>query len=256
MTGSNVDHMDVGAYALGVLSDWEATQFEAHLAGCDVCARELEELTLVSSLLSHVDGDSLDAVEHYDRDGRQLDRMLNVVSLERRRARTRRVLSAAAAIVVVVAGIAFGIIGLSPFSGAGSSGTGNQARPKPTGSVGIREVPPLTPPQRFQATDKVSGADAEVTVTGRRWGSEVQLKLTRVNGPLVCQLIAVGKDEQTAVAMTWTVEKSGYGNMAQPDPLIVGGSASIKPADLDHFEVRAIEGKVERNPIVTIPVNG
>jgi hypothetical protein len=247
MTGSNVDHMDVGAYALGVLSDWEATQFEAHLAGCDVCARELEELTLVSSLLSHVDGDSLDAVEHYDRDGRQLDRMLNVVSLERRRARTRRVLSAAAAIVVVVAGIAFGIIGLSPFS-SGSQGPPG-AVPTARKTYGINEVL-----KRYQAKDQVTGAEAEVAVTDNKWGTGVQLKLTKVNGPLVCQLIAVGKDEQTAVAMTWKVPAAGYGSMAQPDPLVVDGSTSIRASDLDHFEVRAIEGKAEKNPLVTIPV--
>jgi hypothetical protein len=249
MTGSNIDHMDVGAYALGVLSDWEATQFEAHLADCDVCARELEELTLVSSLLSHVDGDSLDAVEHYDRDGRQLDRMLNVVSLERRRARTRRVLSAAAAIVVVVAGIAFGIIGLSPFS-SGSPGS-PRALPTPHKTYGVKEEPPT---KRYQAKDPLTGANAEVAVTDNKWGTRVQLKLTTVNGPLVCQLIAVGKDEQTAVAMTWKVPSAGYGSVAQPDPLVVDGSTSIRTADLDHFEVRAIEGKAEKNPLVTIPV--
>jgi hypothetical protein len=247
MTGSNVDHMDVGAYALGVLSDWEATQFEAHLAACDICARELEELTLVSSLLSHVDGDSLDAVEHYDRDGRQLDRMLNVVSLERRRSRTRRVLAAAAAVVVVAAGLAFGVAGMS-LGGGGDTPT-PRALPTPGESLRITGLV-----KRVEATDPVSGARAELALGDKGWGTQVQLKLTKVRGPLKCQLVAVGKDGQSVVAMTWAVPPSGYGTLAQPEPLILNGSASFKTADVDHFEVRPSGGTDDKNPLVTIPL--
>jgi hypothetical protein len=245
MTGSNVDHMDVGAYALGVLSDWEATQFEDHLASCATCARELEDLTLVSTLLSHVDGDSIAAVEQYGRDGRALDRMLNVVSLERRRARTRRVLSAAAAIVVVVAGVAFGLLGNSPFREDKPNTVAGNSRP----SNDLRIAGDY-----FTATNKTTGVTGSVTLAGKRWGTEVAFKLTKVSGPLTCELVAVAKDGTTKGAGTWTVEKTGYGTMTQPDPLIVQGFTAFKRADLDHFEVRAIKGEASQNPLVSIPV--
>ena len=44
-------HVDVGAYALGVLDEQGARDFEEHLAGCDACAVELERLLPVVALL-------------------------------------------------------------------------------------------------------------------------------------------------------------------------------------------------------------
>jgi anti-sigma factor RsiW len=42
----------VGAYALGILEDAEATQFEAHLATCDWCAQQLDELAGMELMLA------------------------------------------------------------------------------------------------------------------------------------------------------------------------------------------------------------
>jgi anti-sigma-K factor RskA len=44
-------HGDLGAYALGRLSDAEAVRFEAHLAVCAACRGELKELEPVGALL-------------------------------------------------------------------------------------------------------------------------------------------------------------------------------------------------------------
>jgi len=40
--GPSEIHETVGAYALGILDDAEATQFEAHLATCEWCAQQLD----------------------------------------------------------------------------------------------------------------------------------------------------------------------------------------------------------------------
>jgi hypothetical protein len=246
MTGSNVDHMDVGAYALGVLSDWEASRFEMHLAGCAACARELEELTLVSSLLSHVDGNSISVVEEYGRDGRAFDRMLNVVSMERRRARTRRVMSMAAAFVLVAAGITYGLVGVSPFNGGGGA-SGVQGQP-PTGRVQPLEVP-------NEATDKATGAHAKVWLKQDAWGTGVTLKLDHVKGPHTCQLVAVSKSGGSEPVMSWTVGPAGYGSsMAKPDPLTISGSTAMKRSDIVSFEIRVTDGDAPRNPLLTIPI--
>ncbi|MCK8676689.1 anti-sigma factor family protein [Streptomyces lichenis] len=45
-------HDAVGAYALGILDDAEATAFEAHLAGCPVCAAHLEEFSGLAPMLA------------------------------------------------------------------------------------------------------------------------------------------------------------------------------------------------------------
>ncbi|MDF9814968.1 zf-HC2 domain-containing protein [Streptomyces sp. SPB162] len=44
MTSPQGQHADVGAYALGLLDDADATRFETHLAGCASCMGELDEL--------------------------------------------------------------------------------------------------------------------------------------------------------------------------------------------------------------------
>ncbi|WP_240138862.1 anti-sigma factor family protein [Streptomyces sp. MUM 178J] len=45
-------HDTVGAYVLGILDDAEATAFEAHLAGCDICAAHLEEFSGIEPMLA------------------------------------------------------------------------------------------------------------------------------------------------------------------------------------------------------------
>jgi hypothetical protein len=248
MTGSNIDHMDVGAYALGVLSDWEATQFESHLADCDICGRELEELTMVTGLLSHVDADSILAVEQYDRDGRQLDRMLNVVSLDRRRARSQRILAAAAAVVVVVAGIAFGVVGLTRSDGGGTPQAGKGPAPH------ILTVSPA--PQGAGTsntnTDADTGVVATVTTHATQWGSIVDLSLSKVRGPLKCQLLAISGSDSEVVA-NWNVPDGGYGMPGQPKEFVTQGTSSFAPSQIQKFEVRVSKGNADKNPLVTVP---
>jgi hypothetical protein len=247
MTGSNVDHKDVGAYALGVLSPWEAEQFEIHLAGCSACAAELEELTLVSTLLSHVDADDLATVEEFGREGRTLDRMLNVVSFERRRARTRRVLAAAAAVVVIVAGVAFGLTGLR------SPETSKAPVAKPTqssGGVGIFGQPGG---EKLNGTNPTTGTTATMKLISKGWGTEVGLELTKVDGPLTCRLVAISKSGQSDVAMTWSVPRDGYGTAAQPNPLTLQGGTALKREDIERFEVRTTDGSLDGTTLVSIP---
>ncbi|WP_446039332.1 zf-HC2 domain-containing protein [Streptomyces sp. SID1121] len=45
-------HETVGAYVLGVLDDAEATAFEEHLAGCQICAVHLEEFSGMEPMLA------------------------------------------------------------------------------------------------------------------------------------------------------------------------------------------------------------
>lgn len=257
MTAPNVDHRDVAAYALGVLSDWEAERFEAHLATCDQCAEELEQLTMVSTLLSHVDADSLAVAEQSTQEAQVLDRMLNVVTFERRRARTRRILAAAAGVVVVVGGV-FGGVAAGNLLDEDGTGTPSVARsgaptpgpgsptPSPSrgGTLGITG-------EQFEATNETTQTRAKVGLETRLWGTEVSLELSNVRGPLKCALVAVSKSGQNDTAMTWTVAEEGYGTPEQPSPLVLEGGTAVQRGNIDHFEVRTADGAT----LVTVPVS-
>ncbi len=49
-------HEAVGAYALGVLDEAESAWFEAHLADCEPCARQLEDFSAVEPMLAALAG--------------------------------------------------------------------------------------------------------------------------------------------------------------------------------------------------------
>lgn len=51
MAEQSTPHTDLGGYVLGVLEPEEAAAFEAHLAGCQECRRDLEELGSVPAFL-------------------------------------------------------------------------------------------------------------------------------------------------------------------------------------------------------------
>lgn len=251
---ANVDHRDVAAYALGVLGDWESEQFEMHLAECDQCAEELEQLTMVSTLLSHVDADSLVAAEQSTQDSQALDRMLNVVSFERRRARTRRVFAVAAGVVVLAVGIAGGVAGGAAMQGgtkqqplAGS--TPNTPEPSAStssstgGNLGING-------EQFESTNAANSVNVKVGLQPKLWGTQVAMELANVRGPLKCSLVAVSKAGQNDTAATWTVTPDGYGTPEQPDTLKLDGGTAVQRADISYFEVRTSDGAT----LVRVPV--
>jgi len=255
MTASNVDHRDVAAYSLGVLSDWESEQFEVHLAECDQCAIELEQLTMVSSLLSHVDVESLVVAEQSTQEAQVLDRMLNVVTFERRKARTRRMFAVAAGIVVLVVGVFFGVAGGSyldrtenpPPSAQGDKTPAPTSTPRastsPAPNLGING-------EQFQGKNDATGVSAKLGLKENLWGTQVAMELSKVRGPLTCQLVAISKTGGVDPALSWTVTPEGYGTTEQPAPLRLDGATAVQMDSIAKFEVRASDGTT----LVTIPV--
>ena len=110
---SRADHMDVAAYALGVLDPQDTERFEEHLATCWACAAELETMVPVVGLLSGIDGEAMAALEQTHTDPALLDRTLVAVRRDRRRTRVRQLLATAAAVVVFggLSGVAAGMLG-------------------------------------------------------------------------------------------------------------------------------------------------
>jgi anti-sigma factor RsiW len=238
-------HVDVGAYLLGALDEAEMTAFEEHLAGCEQCGRELDELSGLLPVLDELRGDGIaggsSGFAAGIADGTAfagppsgdglLDRLLRQVAGERRQRRKRRLISVVAASVLVLGGPAVAV--LATEGGGGPS-------------VAVQGI--ASP--RHSASNPSTGASAVVGVADKGWGSVVDLKLTGVRGPLTCSLIAVGRDDSRQTVATWSVPNAGYGTEAQPKPLTVHGAAGLHADQISHFDVQTTDGTV----LVSVPL--
>lgn len=232
-------HTDVGAYALGVLDAVDAERFEVHLAGCDRCAAELEELMGLPPVLADFKASAPTLETITATPGpRVLDGLLDEVATTRRGRARRRLFLVAAAVVLIVGG---------PLAAVSVKG-GADEPPAPT--------PPLANAVRaqFAEGEKVSSVDpdtkvsAGVSMAARTWGTQIVLELANVKGPLSCNLVAVGKDGRRQTVTTWAVPEGGYGIPGSAakwnrEPLYAAGGAALNRSDIDHFEINTLEGR-------------
>lgn len=243
--GPSEIHETVGAYALGILDDAEATQFEAHLATCEWCAQQLDELAGMEPMLAQLAdlpsahggtpaiGDQLAA-----RPSERLSvKLVDEVVGQRAKKRRRNFFMLAASAVLIVGGP----VGVY----AANSGDSESKAPVAAGST-QQTFSDL--PDKFSATDPSSGVSATVATAERPWGTQAVVELSNVKGPNKCSLVAVGKDGKRETLSSWTVPEWGYGlkdatDERGKDPLYVSGGAAMEPNQIDHFEVVTFDGK-------------
>jgi hypothetical protein len=215
------EHVDVGAYALGLLEDEDSTAFEAHLARCPSCHAELAEFTPMKALLT-----GLGPVE--DRDG-VADLLSRRAAASRRRVRWTVAAGAAACVAALGGGLAAGF------------------------AVAPNNPPPGTAVlagQLHSATNPQTGVTGTVGLVTKTWGTYVSLDLADVRGPLECELIAVSKTGERRVVTGWVVGVPGDGVPGHPAHLLVQGGTAISAADLARFDVIVVNGKT----LLSIPV--
>jgi hypothetical protein len=260
-------HVDVGAYLLGALDDAEMTAFEEHLAECDACGRELDELSGVLPALQELREDGVGPVAGAfagtgagagggtrgagggtggpgatggfaaavadgsafagPPSGDGLLERLLATVANERRTRRRRRLVAMAAAAVLVVGGPAIAVVATSDDGHGT----------PAASAD------------WKASDRGTGVSADVAISDRAWGSAVDLKLTGVYGPKICRLEAVGFDGGKQTAATWSVPPDGYGTRHHPLPLTVHGASGLHKDAISRFDVRASDGTL----LVSIP---
>lgn len=242
------EHETVGAYALGILDDAEATAFEAHLAGCEWCAQQLDELAGMEPMLAALAdlpgsgtpaiGDSLSARPS----PRLAERLVDEISERRARGRRRSFFLVAAAAALIIGGP----LTVLAATGGDSGSTGVQAGSTKSANSAKDAFDALA--QRVSATDSASKVSATVAMGEKTWGTEIGVELTNVKGPEKCSLIAVGKNGERETVSSWSVPEWGYGlpgakTEQAKNPLYVSGGAAFKTNEIDHFEVMTFDGK-------------
>ncbi|QKW34425.1 zf-HC2 domain-containing protein [Actinomadura sp. NAK00032] len=239
---SQIEHTDVGAYALGLLEAGDRRAFEAHLAGCGRCQAELGELSGTAGALfslvpepGAVPG-AQEAEPGEDEPSTPPAAVLDMVRARRRADRRFRrgayVVAAAAAAVALGAGVAIG---------AALNEEGEPRRPPVAQPVTGRQ---------FHATDAGTGASGTVGLVDKGWGTQVSLELRGIKGPLRCHLEAVSKDGERSVVAGWRVPDKGYGVPGQPKPLVMQGGTGLDMEQIGSFVVRLDGG----GTLLTIPL--
>lgn len=234
------EHTDVGAYALGLLTDAEATRFEEHLAGCPRCAGELEANLGLGAVLEEAWGDAAgDAQKDAAGVGdllaqpraEVLDRLLAATARDRRRAKRRRRVLAGAAVAAVLTAGAVTVPALTGEEGG--------APPAAAARAAFHQG------EKFSDRDPATTVEATVSLQPRPWGTHVTLRIGNLTGPRACDLVAVGEDGARQTVTSWSVPGYGYGIEDTPyeEPLYVEGGAALTPDRIDHFEVRTLEGE-------------
>jgi hypothetical protein len=222
------EHTDVGAYSMGLLEEPDRLTFEDHLAGCPSCAAELTELSPMAALLRGVEpvGPADEPAE-----ATVTELIRRRVTRQRRRSRWQVALGAAAGIALIGGGIA----------------VGHAVAPSHNGPA----APPLAVAgQHHSATDPGTGVAGTVGLAAKAWGTRVTLDLSKVRGPLECELVAVSRTGERRVVMGWLVPAPGDGVPGHPAHLVIEGGTSIPRNDLARVDVDVVNGRT----LLTIPV--
>ncbi|MER5769070.1 anti-sigma factor family protein [Streptomyces sp. NPDC001985] len=228
-------HDAVGAYVLGVLDDTDASVFETHLVGCDVCAARLEELSGMEPVLAALPPATPPRAPAPP-GGRVLEGLLAEVAGQRAARRRRALCLIAVAGALIVGGPLTAVVVT-----ADAAAPAAQAPPAEDTSLRTMDA-------KVTATDSTTRVRATVGTEEREWGTHTVLELRNVTGPLKCSLIAVSRSGEEEIVASWAVPRRGYGpadgpNGTSGEPLYVHGGAAMPRADIDRFEVRTFDGR-------------
>ncbi|GAB3142660.1 zf-HC2 domain-containing protein [Amycolatopsis sp. NPDC004378] len=252
-------HTDVAAYVLGVLSEAENTQFEAHLMNCPHCQLDLIELYQLPDVLDLVKRSwpeppmPAPSPRTLAPGPRVLRGLMEEAAVKRRRRKRLGLLAGAAAAALVVAGplVTLAVRPADAVPPASLAAPSSKQAP-PATSVLATSVPPPssgTPsqPGGGQTYGRGSGGSAVsavVSVSSVEWGSRVDLELRGIVGPMKCQLVAVSTTGDDRVVSGWSVPPKGFGIPGSPEPLRLQGSVSLAVDQIGRFEVRGDDGTV------------
>jgi anti-sigma factor RsiW len=254
--------LSLGAHALGALDPEEALEVDTHLATCDGCGGELEELAGVAAFLGKVAESDVAVVERPPR--RVLDRLL--AERARRRGRARLWLAVAASVAVLGGGGAVwslqgGGETMQTASAPAADVASEKAAAPEQDSAAVapkaEDVPqtlntPLNSEPSASALDRAakggageafSGQAGRVTATvmatpsGK--GSELAVSVAGVPEGRTLTLVVLGPGGRRERAATWVAGPQGYSAAEEAKPEVRLPVEAIKG-----FEVLDAEGTV------------
>ena len=215
------EHVDVGAYALGLLEDADRSTFETHLEDCPACRSELTGFFPMKALLTGLG--PVEVAQDTVPDRKLTDLLARRGAAGRRRRRWAVAVGAAACVAALGGGLAAGLA------------------VAPSSSQSVATSPVLTG-QLHSATDPRTGVAGVVGLVGKAWGTYVTLDLAGVRGPLDCELVAVAKSGERRVVAGWLVGVPGDGVPGHPAHLVVAGSTALSLGELARFDVVVVNG--------------
>ncbi|RSM97532.1 hypothetical protein DMB42_45625 [Nonomuraea sp. WAC 01424] len=236
---SQVEHTDVGAYALGLLEEDDRLAFESHLRTCSSCRFELSDLAGVAGVLQGI-GPVEDAGPPPEGQAGVADLLRRKKAADRRARRGTFLLGMAAAVALVAGGLTLG-----------TQLSGGDPPPAMAGRTDH-----MGPAEQFYADGTpiagkgVNGVSGGLVVESKGWGTHAALKLSGVKGPLECELVSVGKSGERRVMTGWSVPAPGYGVPGSPSPLYMHGGSAMPLKEIDRFEVVTRTG----TPLLTVKV--
>jgi hypothetical protein len=201
----------LGAYVLNALEPREAASVVDHLADCNACRDEVASLSVVVSMLDLVALDDIDRLTHRDATDRSQDRPPDPVPRVvvspgvEQRTRKRRPRRLAVAIGVVMAVTAAGVV------------------------AAVVETPTSVQAVSVRGSDASTHVDAEVAISKRAWGSQLELTVSGAYRAGQCSLIAHSSDGRSDTAATWTATVDGTAH--------VPGATSITSSQLSELDV-------------------
>jgi hypothetical protein len=199
----------LGALVLGRLQGAERAAVQAHVDGCEACAREVAELAPLAGLLARVDPAHVEAPPAPP--ARLGDLVARRIRAEGRvRTRRRRVtglaLAGAAAAAAIAAFAASSLLDESSESGP--------------------------PTQRVAFPSSRPGVDVSAAIAPRAWGSQLTLSVRGVRPGTLCRVWLRGPDGRRVSAGSFRYRYEG----GSDDAVLTAG---LSPSEIEAIAVRA-----------------
>jgi len=223
------DHVDVGAYVLGILDSPEQAKFAEHFATCARCRAEYRELADLPRLLDQIKPEITPAPSI-----QALDGALAEIAATRRGRRRNLWLAAAAAGVLVVS------LPIAVWQSTSDKPAPQAQNPPVTRShsPSTSETTAVAGASTLTGTDRKTGATAILVMDGDKNSTTVDLQLFAVPGPAEGQLIAVTRTGHRETVTPW--------EMGVDEPSAKeSGTVDIPILEIVGFELRQDNGPVK-----------
>jgi putative zinc finger protein len=226
------DHIDVGAYVLGILDPPEQAAFAKHFSTCARCRAEYRELADLPRLLEQIKPEIEPAPSASALDGA----LAEIAATRRGRRRNLWLAAAAAGVLVVSLPIAVWQSTQDQTSGSPQADRRDTAsidhHPSTAQSTAVAGARTLT------GFDKATSATAVLTVDSGDTSTTVDLQLFAVAGPAEGKLVAVTKNGHRSDVTHWKIGEDGTSAKAR-------GTVEIPMTDISRFELRQKNGSVK-----------